>query len=292
MSQDSLLVNEKGARTGKLVITSSLLKGPVPKPWLTQPARYSWVPRYLFLLICSLGLLGGAFQIYFGLKSVPKLGNVCLVLDEQFDGDSLDTSIWTREVALDGWGNGEFEWSTDSGNNSRVEDGMLYIVPTLTEDVIGHDNVFDGYNLTLNDCTSGNSTTCWVYSNATAGTIINPVQSARLSTRLSRSVKYGRIEVRARLPRGDWLWPAIWMMPKDSMYGPWPRSGEIDIIESRGNGPSYPAQGSDWLSSTLHWGPAPLLDGYWRTTGWWNDKHLTFDEGFHTYTLEWDDKFL
>lgn len=45
--------------------------------------------------------------------------------------------------------------------------------------------------------------------------------------------------MRARLPRGDWLWPAIWMLPVRQDYGPWPMSGEIDIIESRGNDPSY-----------------------------------------------------
>ncbi|KZV89657.1 concanavalin A-like lectin/glucanase [Exidia glandulosa HHB12029] len=182
-----------------------MIKDAVPKPWLTQPARRSWVPRYLFIFVSSLGLVAAVAQVYFGLKSVPKLGKVCLVLDEQFDGTSLDTSIWVREVGVDGWGNGEFEWSTNSENNSRVEDGILYITPTLTENVIGRDAVFDGYNLTLSDCTSGNSSDCWVYSNSSAGTVINPVQSARLSTRLSKSIKYGRVEVRARMPRGDWV---------------------------------------------------------------------------------------
>lgn len=181
------------ARKGPIVITSTLLKEPVPKPWLTEPARFSWLPRYLFLFVSSLGIVAAAAQIYLGLKSVPKLGNICLVLDEQFDGPGLDTSIWTREVGVDGFGNGEFEWATSSDNNSRVEDGVLYIVPTLTEDVIGRDAVFDGYNLTLSDCTTGNASACWVYSNSTAGTVINPVQSARLTTRLSKSVKYARL---------------------------------------------------------------------------------------------------
>ncbi len=49
---------------------------------------------------------------------------------------------------------------------------------------------------------------------------------------------YGRVEVRARMPTGDWLWPAVWMMPRDSVYGEWPKSGEIDIFEGKGNWPS------------------------------------------------------
>ncbi|GFR79102.1 beta-1,3-glucan-binding protein [Elysia marginata] len=48
------------------------------------------------------------------------------------------------------------------------------------------------------------------------------------------TIRYGIVEVRARIPRGDWLWPCIWLMPKDNKYGAWPRSGEIDIMESRG----------------------------------------------------------
>lgn len=48
----------------------------------------------------------------------------------------------------------------------------------------------------------------------------------------STSIAYGKIEVRAKIPRGDWLWPAIWMLPKDNKYGAWPMSGEIDVSVS------------------------------------------------------------
>lgn len=53
--------------------------------------------------------------------------------------------------------------------------------------------------------------------------------SARISTKNSVTMAFGKVEVRAKLPRGDWLWPAIWMLPKDSVYGDWPLSGEIDV---------------------------------------------------------------
>ena len=57
------------------------------------------------------------------------------------------------------------------------------------------------------------------------------------------------------MPKGDWIWPALWMLPKLNAYGKWPASGEIDICESRGNAPGYPAGGVDTFGSTLHWGP-------------------------------------
>jgi len=112
--------------------------------------------------------------------------------------------------------------TTSSTDNSYVQDGYLYITPTLTSDIIGMDNVFNGYTYNLTDCTynttnpealpgGGNSSTfdasayygaCGAVSNTTSGAVINPVRSARISTRNSASIRYGRVEVRAKLPRG------------------------------------------------------------------------------------------
>ncbi len=134
--------------------------------------------------------------------------------------------------------------TTSSANNSFVRDGRLYIVPTLTEDVIGSNNVLGSppfvYNIT--GCTDANATNCGAVSNASANAVIPPVMSARIHTRGHYAIQYGRVEITAKLPRGDWLWPALWMLPVDDKYGPWPRSGEIDIMEARGNGPDYKAQ--------------------------------------------------
>lgn len=66
------------------------------------------------------------------------------------------------------------------------------------------------------------------------------------------------MEVSAKLPAGDWLWPAIWLLPRDNAYGTWPASGEIDLVESRGNrellqnGASI---GADQMTHTVHFGP-------------------------------------
>jgi hypothetical protein len=70
------------------------------------------------------------------------------------------------------------------------------------------------------------------------------------------------VEVVAKLPKGDWLWPAIWLLPEHQAYGQWPASGEIDLMESRGNAPGYPAGGVDCFGSTLHFGPFWPEDAY------------------------------
>ena len=85
-------------------------------------------------------------------------------------------------------------------------------------------------------------TNCGAVSNKTAHSVINPAMSARISTKNSHHIQYGKVEIVAKLPTGDWLWPALWMLPVDNSYGPWPLSGEIDIMESRGNGEDYKAQ--------------------------------------------------
>jgi Glycosyl hydrolases family 16 len=88
------------------------------------------------------------------------------------------------------------------------------------------------------------------------------VRSARLTTQGAKSIQYGRVEVVAKVPKGDWLWPAIWMMPEDSVYGIWPLSGEIDIMESRGNARGYRNGGRETVSSTIHWGERKLSLGF------------------------------
>lgn len=88
-------------------------------------------------------------------------------------------------------------------------------MPTLTTEstTITPDQLANGYTLNLTTagtCTSTDYLQCGVVSNATAGTIINPVRSARLTTAGKATITYGRVEVVAKMPQGDWLWPAIW----------------------------------------------------------------------------------
>ncbi len=112
-------------------------------------------------------------------------------------------------------------------------------------------------------------------------------------TNFSRSIKYGRVEVKARMPTGDWIWPAVWMMPKDSVYGPWPRSGEIDIFEGKGNLPTTRgSDGTNKMTSTLHFGPNALFDGYGFVSKGRNLWRDWFNQGSHTFGLEWTEEGL
>ena len=151
------------------------------------------------------------------------------MLEDNFD--SFDTNTWSREVSLGGFGNGEFQMTTQEDDNLFIRNGQLYIMPTLTSDEIGTDSIFNGYTYNLTGCTENNASACSVTSKSSTNTVINPVKSARITTQNSTSIAFGKVEVKAKLPRGDWLWPAIWMLPTDNAYGAWPLSGEIDVSE-------------------------------------------------------------
>jgi len=169
---------------------------------------------------------------------------------------------------------------------------MLVIKPTLQDASLVET---DGSNINLlasGSCSSTLYSDCVALTNTTNGTIVNPVKSGRINTKLGANIKYGRVEVEAKLPSGDWLWPAIWMLPTDAVYGAWPRSGEIDIMESRGNNYTYPQGGNNIVSSTLHWGPVPSEDGWYRNNVKRAALHTTYAAGFNTFGIEWSEKYI
>jgi len=183
--------------------------------------------------------------------------------------------------------------TTGDDRNVFVKNGRLIIRATLQDDsMIQQDSAIDLRK--DGSCTSTDFYDCVAVTNTTQGnsSIVPPVLSGRITTRLGATIKYGRIEVTAKLPAGDWLWPAIWMMPLDSAYGPWPQSGEIDLAESRGNNYTYPQGGNNIVSSTLHWGPNPANDAFWRTNVKRPALHTTYSAGFNTFGLEWSQKYL
>ncbi|KAF7290354.1 GH16 beta-1 3-glucan recognition protein [Mycena chlorophos] len=337
--------DEIDEKTGKIKKGSPLrpkLRTKLDKPWIgtKDPAqRWAYIITY-FMVLVGIGL--GVLRMYTGWQSVMLLqGNMCPVLLEDFSSTTTDQLFGTgvdgeggtffREVDASGFGNGEFEMTTNSDSNSFVYNNQLYLVPTLTSDVIPEASILDGAVYNLTGCTynithsTGYTTTgfgaaginttqgeegdgaispnapldlaayldaCSAVSNATLGTILPPVMSARISTRKSAKMKFGRVEVVAKLPTGDWLWPAIWMLPVGNVYGSWPLSGEIDIMEARGNGPSYPKQGVNYVRSSLNWGPATFLDAVAKTYGWKTLRRSRYDQAFHTYALEWDETFI
>lgn len=100
--------------------------------------------------------------------------------------------------------NNEFQWYVADDENSFAKDGKLHVKPTLTADKIGNDQVEHGH-VHVDGCTDQDKQHC--DRQAGGDVIINPVRSARLRTHNSFSFKYGRVEVVAKIPQGDWLWP-------------------------------------------------------------------------------------
>ena len=82
------------------------------------------------------------------------------------------------------------------------------------------------------------------------------------------------------------------MMPENSVYGEWPRSGEIDIMESRGNARGYDEGGRNFYYGTLHWGPTSATDAYYRTTSAKKLRRGDYSDGFHTYGIQWTPDYI
>jgi hypothetical protein len=268
------------------------------KPWLTgkedpNSNRQRWEKIILWSSI-AIGVLVGCAICALSYMSVST-GTFCQVWEDDFS--HIDPSSWGYEIQRGGFGTGSFDWTTDDPKNAYTDAEGLHIVPTLTTETtnITPEQIYDGYRLNLTTdktCSSSDVTMCSIYSNKTTGDIINPVRSARMTTKGKRSIQYGKIEVVAKMPKGDWLWPAIWTIPEDNVYGNWPMSGEIDIAESRGNSPANYSDGRNSIISALHWGPSPETDAFWRTSGKHNLRRTDYSEAFHTYGLEWTKDYL
>lgn len=265
-------------------------KTDIQKPWTAKKDPKKKWQTIIPLMGVLIGLGLCALECWQGYTSVIN-HNYCLILDEDFSSGTLDESVWSKEVGVGGFGNGQFEETTNTDENVFIKDGELWIKPTLQEaNLVNFNNKLD---LTGKGCTSSAWTDCHAVTNTTNGTIINPVKSGRINTKKGAQIQYGRVEVSAKLPVGDWLWPAIWMLPVENVYGDWPASGEIDIAESRGNNWTYKYGGNEIASSALHWGPTdPVQDAWYKTFGKKEALHTTFADTWHVFGLEWSEKYL
>jgi beta-glucanase (GH16 family) len=172
-----------------------------------------------------------------------------LVWADEFEvAGSPDPSKWDYDlgrgesVGLWGWGNNEAQYYTDRTENARVEDGRLII--EARREPMG----------------SAEYT------------------SARMVTRHQGDWLYGRIEVRAKMPEGRGTWPAIWMLPTDWVYGAWPNSGEIDIMEHVGFDLGR-------IHGTIHTAAFNHMQGTERGGSTWRGD---LGQRFYTYAIEWD----
>ncbi|KZT71227.1 glycoside hydrolase family 16 protein [Daedalea quercina L-15889] len=265
------------------------------KPWTVHKDGRSRASYWLTLAGIFAGIAGAAVLCYFTWVDTYFLADsqVCSYFSDDFSGGLDTTNTWVPDNELGGFGNGEFQITRQTTTNLHVTNGELYITPTLVSDEIsgGYSAILDGGSFSLGDeCSTTNTTACEATSSNSTGSVINPVFSSRISTKGKYSIKYGKVEVVAKLPQGDWLWPAVWMLPTNNTYGAWPMSGEIDLMEARGNPSSYGGQGVNYVRASLNYGPLSAL--YTTLYGWWSEKQSTFADDFHTYTLEWTDEFM
>ncbi|KAG5670658.1 hypothetical protein PVAND_000906 [Polypedilum vanderplanki] len=214
-----------------------------------------------------------------------------LIFEDNFE--FLDHEKWEHENTMAGGGNNEFQFYTNNRSNSYCEDGKLHIVPTPFGLDTGEDFLRSG-TLDIHGgqpadyCTNHANNGC--LRTGTQESILPPIKSARMRTVQSFNFKYGILEIRAKNPTGDWLWPALWLMPKKSVYGTWPSSGEIDLMEARGNLKVVEPDGKDMgvqrVESTLHFGPSWYLNGFYLTN-FETHRDEGFNNDFHVYRLGW-----
>ncbi|MBF9239094.1 glycoside hydrolase family 16 protein [Hymenobacter sp. BT683] len=162
-----------------------------------------------------------------------------LVWSDEFDGSSLDQTKWGYDLGGGGWGNNELQSYTNSSDNSFVNGGNLTIQARRQQ----------------------------------AGS--NAYTSARLLTKNKKTFVYGRIDTRAKIPKGKGVWPAIWMLGADIDQNNWPKCGEIDIMELRGSRPKE-------LLATMHF---PDAQGARRLKGTTNNVAVDLSEDFHIYSV-------
>lgn len=198
-----------------------------------------------------------------------------LVWQDEFDGSHIDENKWAFEEHCWGGGNDEMQCYTDRKKNAYVEQGYLVIE--------AHSEEFSGIAVDPNTPNLDPNFTKTL-----------PYTSARLSTKNSADWKYGRIEVRAKMPQGQGTWPAIWMLPTNAKYGPWPASGEIDIVEAvnlktpSGIPGAKQGQLENRVHGTLHFGRQHPQNVHSAAEYPFPDDSNPADT-FHTYAIEWEE---
>lgn len=172
-----------------------------------------------------------------------------LVMQDEFDVNGAPNSaLWGYNIGTgaNGWGNNELEYYTDRPENIKVEDGMLQIT-AKKELYLG-----------------------------------SPYTSARILTKGLFEQKYGRFEARIKMPWGQGLWPAFWLLGADSDVVGWPQCGEIDIMEYRGQEPTK-------IGGAVH---GPGYSGANSISKSYELLNNRFDTDFHIFGVEWGKNYI
>lgn len=178
-----------------------------------------------------------------GYTTPDSYPNLTLVWGDEFNGSSLSQGNWTYETGGGGWGNNELQTYRDGTNNATVANGRL-VIEAKKE--------------------NGNYT------------------SARIITKGKQSFKYGRVDIRARLPQGQGIWPALWMLGENFPTVGWPACGEIDIMELVGHQPNR-------VHGTVHWENAGSHAEYGDNT---TLSSGTFSDEFNVFSIIWDSQSI
>jgi beta-glucanase (GH16 family) len=175
-----------------------------------------------------------------------------LVWSDEFNGpngSAVDPSKWVSETGGGGWGNNELESYTNRTQNAYQQDGNL-VIKILQEKITGADGIARNYT------------------------------SARLKTLGKFSQTYGRFEARIKIPRGQGIWPAFWMMGDDIEKAGWPTGGEIDIMENIGKEPAL-------IHGTIH-GPGYSGEHGISASCGQPKTGEAIAEDFHIFAVEWE----
>ena len=185
-----------------------------------------------------------------GYITPTSYAGMSLAWADEFNGTEIDLTNWTHELGASGWGNQELQNYTARPVNSYISNGQL-VIEARKEN-------FGGADYT----------------------------SARMITMGKREFTYGRIDIRAKLPVGQGMWPALWMLGANFTSVGWPHCGEIDIMENVGFEPHT-------VHGTAHYGP-PNSNQSLNPSG--NSYNIpagqTFADEFHVYTIIWENNSI
>ncbi|MDR1654205.1 MAG: family 16 glycosylhydrolase [Prevotellaceae bacterium] len=176
-------------------------------------------------------------------EEIELPGEFQLVWSDEFDGASYDAAIWSPQIAGGGFGNNELQYYTGNANNIFTRNGCL-VLKAIKETYQNH-----------------------------------AYTSGKIWTQSKKFFKYGRVEARFKLPAGRGTWPAIWMMPQESVYGGWPNSGEIDIMEFVG----YDA---NKIYGTVHRGDGSGGNGDGSSI------YMDNPDEFHKIRIDWEPGYI